>query len=285
MNHLLGAHTSTSGGVSKAIERAEKLGFTAIQIFTKNNNRWFSKPLEESEINKFKILNDNSNIKIIVSHDSYLINLCASNTEILKKSQNAFVDELKRCELLGIPYLNFHPGSHTGRGEDDGLKVIADSINLAHSQTKGFNVSSMLEITAGQGTVLGYKFEHINRIIEKVEEKHRMTVCIDTAHMFAAGYDFRDESSYYKTMKEFDDIIGIDKLKCFHLNDSKKELGSKVDRHEHIGKGFIGVDGFRNIMNDERLIDIPKILETPKGKEQLEDLENLNILKDLIKKS
>ncbi|MCW8848863.1 MAG: deoxyribonuclease IV [Melioribacteraceae bacterium] len=283
MNHLLGAHTSTSGGVSKAIERATQLNFSAIQIFTKNNNRWFSKPLEESEIEKFKSLDDKSTIKFIVSHDSYLINLCASNLEILKKSQNAFVDELTRCELLGIPYLNFHPGSHTGRGEQDGLKVISESINIAHSKTKDFNVSSMLEITAGQGTVIGYKFEHINRIIEKVEEKQRMSVCIDTAHMFAAGYDFSDENSYYKTMKEFDDIIGIDKLKCFHLNDSKKELGSRVDRHDHIGKGFIGIEGFRNIMNDERLISIPKILETPKGKEQLEDLENLTVLKSLIK--
>ena len=217
-----------------------------------------------------------------MSHDSYLINLCSSNPEILEKSQSAFIDELTRCELLGIPYLNFHPGSHTGRGEDDGLKVISDSINIAHSKTKGFNVSSMLEITAGQGTVLGYRFEQINKIIESIEEVERMSVCIDTAHMFAAGYDFRDEESYIKTMQEFDDIIGIDRLKCFHINDSKKELGSRVDRHENIGKGFIGLDGFRNIMNDKRLTTIPKILETPKGKEQLEDLENLEVLKNLI---
>ena len=282
MNQLLGAHTSTSGGVSKAIERANKLNFSAIQIFTKNNNRWFSKPLEEDEIEKFRSLDDKSTVKFIVSHDSYLINLCSSNPEILEKSQNAFIDELTRCELLGIPYLNFHPGSHTGRGEDDGLKVISDSINIAHSKTKGFNVSSMLEITAGQGTVLGYRFEQINKIIESIEEVERMSVCIDTAHMFAAGYDFRDEESYIKTMQEFDDIIGIDRLKCFHINDSKKELGSRVDRHENIGKGFIGLDGFRNIMNDKRLTTIPKILETPKGKEQLEDLENLEVLKNLI---
>ena len=282
MNQLLGAHTSTSGGVSKAIERANKLNFSAIQIFTKNNNRWFSKPLEEDEIKKFRSLDDKSTVKFIVSHDSYLINLCSSNPEILEKSQSAFIDELTRCELLGIPYLNFHPGSHTGRGEDDGLKVISDSINIAHSKTKGFNVSSMLEITAGQGTVLGYRFEQINKIIESIEEVERMSVCIDTAHMFAAGYDFRDEESYIKTMQEFDDIIGIDRLKCFHINDSKKELGSRVDRHENIGKGFIGLDGFRNIMNDKRLTTIPKILETPKGKEQLEDLENLEVLKNLI---
>lgn len=283
MNHLLGAHTSTSGGVSKAIERAEKLNFTAIQIFTKNNNRWFAKDLEEKEITNFKSNLSESNIKFIVSHDSYLINLCASNEEILKKSRIAFEDELKRCEILGIPYLNFHPGSHTGRGEDDGLKVIAESINIVHDKTKGFNVSSMLEITAGQGTVLGYKFEHINKIIELVEQKERMSVCIDTAHLFAAGYDIRSEKNYLITVKEFDDIIGLDRLKCFHINDSKKELGSRVDRHEHIGKGYIGFEGFRNIMNDEKLMNVPKILETPKGKEQLEDLENLKVLRDLIK--
>jgi len=284
MQHLLGAHTSTAGGVSKAIDRAEKLGFTAIQIFTKNNNRWFSKPLEESEIIDFKSKLKKSNIKFVVSHDSYLINLCAAKSDLLEKSGKAFVDELERCELLGIPYLNFHPGSHTGRGEEEGLKVIAESINIAHQKTKGFNVSSMLELTAGQGTTLGYRFEHIAKIIENVEEKNRMSVCIDTAHIFAAGYDFRTKEAYESTMKNFDNIIGLERLKCFHINDSKKEFGSRVDRHEHIGKGFIGKEGFANIMNDKRLEHIPKILETPKGKEQLEDLENLKVLKSLIKK-
>lgn len=282
MNHMLGAHTSTSGGVSKAIERAEKLNFTAIQIFTKNNNRWFAKPLEEKEIEAFKTNLNNSKIEFVVSHDSYLINLCASSVELLEKSRKAFIDELERCEILGIAYLNFHPGSHTGRGEEDGIKVIAESLNFAHEQTNNFNVSSMLEITAGQGTALGYSFEHIRKIIDLVEAKERMSVCIDTAHMFAAGYDFRTEEEYYKTMKEFNSIIGLDLLKCFHINDSKRELGSRVDRHEHLGNGFIGVDGFRNIMNDVRLINVPKILETPKGKEQLEDLENLDVLKNLI---
>ncbi len=282
MKQLLGAHTSTTGGVSKAIERAEKLGFTAIQIFTKNNNRWFSKLLDEDEINKFKTVLKQSNIKFIVSHDSYLINLCAVKPDLLKKSREAFIDELTRCELLGIPFLNFHPGSHTGRGEEEGLKVIAESINIAHEKTKDFNVSSMLELTAGQGTALGYKFEHIAKIIEMVDEKERMSVCIDTAHIFAAGYDIRTNESYVKTMSEFDKIIGLEKLKCFHINDSKKELGSRIDRHEHIGKGFIGKEGFINIMNDKKVESVPKILETPKGKEQLEDLENLAILKSLI---
>lgn len=282
MKQLLGAHTSTSGGVSKAIERAVKLGFTAIQIFTKNNNRWFSKPLEENEISKFKTLLKQSNIKYVVSHDSYLINLCAVKPDLLKKSREAFIDELTRCELLEIPYLNFHPGSHTGRGEEEGLKVIAESINIVHEKTKNFNVSSMLELTAGQGTTLGYRFEHIAKIIEMVDEKERMSACIDTAHIFAAGYDIRTKDSYEKTMSEFDKIIGLEKLKCFHINDSKKELGSRVDRHEHIGKGFIGKEGFTNIMNDKKIESVPKILETPKGKEQLEDLENLAVLKSLI---
>ena len=283
MEHLLGAHTSTSGGVSKAVERAEKLGFTAMQIFTKNNNRWLAKPLDEKEICKFKLSLEHSNIKIVVAHDSYLINLCATNLVLLEKSRVAFIDELTRCEELGVPYLNFHPGSHTGRGEDEGLKVIAESINIAHDKTIDFNVSSMLEITAGQGTALGYKFEHIAKIIELVEHKERMSVCIDTAHLFAAGYDFRTRETYYKTMQDFDRIIGLNKLKCFHMNDSKKELGSRVDRHEHIGNGFIGIEGFKHIMNDEKLLFIPKILETPKGKDQLEDIENLEVLKSLTK--
>lgn len=284
MEQLLGAHTSTSGGVSKAVERAEKLGFTAMQIFTKNNNRWYAKPLDNKEIDKFKTKLKISNIKFVVAHDSYLINLCSSNKELLKKSRIAFVDELTRCEQLGIKYLNFHPGCHTGRGEEEGLKIIAESINIAHDKTKDFKVSSMLEITSGQGTTLGYRFEHIARIMELIEDKNRMSVCIDTAHLFAAGYDFRTRETYYKTMRDFDKIIGLNRLKCFHMNDSKKELGSKVDRHDHIGNGFIGIDGFKNIMNNEKLVSFPKILETPKGKEQLEDLENLEVLRSLMRK-
>ena len=284
MQQLLGAHTSIAGGVSKSVDLAEKLGFTAMQIFTKNNNRWFQNPLEEKEIELFKTKLKKSNINFVVSHDAYLINLCAIKEEILKKSRAAFFDELERCELLGIPYLNFHPGAHLGAGEEDGIKLIAESINITHQKTKGFKVSSMLEVTAGQGSSIGYRFEHLRDIIDLVEEKERMSVCIDTAHIFAAGYDIKDQKNYKKVIKDFDEIIGLERLKCFHMNDSKKELGSKVDRHVHIGKGFIGLEGFANIMNDKRLEKIPKILETPKGKEQLEDLENLEVLKSLIKK-
>jgi len=283
MEQFLGAHTSTSGGVSKSVDLGEKFDFTAMQIFTKNNNRWIQKPLEEKEIEAFKTKLDKSSIRFVVSHDSYLINLCATDKEILKKSRIALIDELERCELLGIPHLNFHPGSHLGAGEEDGIKLIAESINIAHNKTKGYRVSSMLETTAGQGTAIGYKFEHLQKIIELVEQKERMTVCIDTAHVFAAGYDIKNPKNYKKVIKEFDEFIGLERLKCFHINDSKKELGSRVDRHEHIGNGFIGLEGFSNIMNDKRLKKIPKILETPKGKEQLEDLENLKVLRGLIK--
>ena len=283
-NLLLGAHTSTAGGVYTAIERAMKMKFTAMQIFTKNNNRWNAKPLEKDEIKKFKELLKNSDIKFVLTHSSYLINLCSKNKFILKKSRNAFIDELERCELLGIQHLNFHPGSHGGQGEKDGTKLIAESLNICHDKTKNFKVTSMLEATAGQGTTLGYRFEQLQKIIELVEDKKRMTVCIDTAHIFAAGYNIRDTKEYKKIIKEFDNIISLKRLKCFHMNDSKKELGSKVDRHEHIGKGFIGKEGFANIMNDKKLEKIPKILETPKGKEMKEDAKNIKMLLSLVKK-
>ena len=280
---LLGAHTSTSGGVSKSIERAENLGFTAIQIFTKNNNRWFQKPFDQKEIDKFKTNLKNSSIKFVVSHDSYLINLCAKDKSILKKSREAFLDELTRCEQLGIPYLNFHPGAHLGAGKKDGIKLIVESLNIIHNKTKHFKVSSMLEATAGAGTAIGYRFEQLSEIIDLVDDKERMSICIDTAHIFAAGYDIKNPKNYKKVIKEFDDIIGLDRLKCFHINDSKKELGSRRDRHEHIGKGFIGKEGFSNIMNDRQLKKIPKILETPKGKEMMEDIKNIKTLLSLIK--
>ncbi len=283
MKQLLGAHTSIQGGVSNAVDLAEKLKFSAMQIFTKNNNQWKGKPLSDDEVNSYKTKLKNSGIKFVVSHDSYLINLCAKDEEILQKSREAFWDELNRCEMLDIPFLNFHPGAHGGNGEDYGIKMIAESINIVHSKTKNFKVKSMLEVTAGQGTALGYKFEHLANIIDLVEHKERLSVCIDTAHIFAAGYNIKDEKEYEKVINDFDEIVGLSRLNCFHMNDSKKELGSRVDRHDHIGKGFIGVEGFRNIMNDKRLTHIPKILETPKGKEQLEDLENLSVLKSLIR--
>lgn len=284
MVQLLGAHTSIAGGISKAVDLAVKLKFNAMQIFSKNNNRWYAKSLENSEIESFKSKLAHSGIKFVVVHDSYLINLCSVNPELLQKSRESFIDELLRCEQLNIAYLNFHPGAHGGMGEDEGLKVIAESLNVVHDKTKNFKVSSMIELTAGQGTVLGYRFEQVRKIIDMVDDKSRLSVCIDTAHLYAAGYDIKTPDGYEKNMREFDNIIGFRMLKCFHINDSKKGLGSRVDRHEHIGKGFIGKEGFRNLMNDKRFEKIPKILETPKGKEQLEDIKNLTVLKSLIKK-
>lgn len=281
-NQILGAHTSTQGGVSAAVTLAQKLGFTGMQIFTKNNNRWQAKPLSEEEITKYKTLLKESGIKYVVAHDSYLINLCAKDQILLEKSRAAFIDELHRCEQLGITHLNFHPGAHGGVGEKEGIQLIADSLNYCHQLTPGFKVKSMLELTAGQGTALGCTFEQIAEIISLVKAKKRMCVCIDTAHIFAAGYDIRDKKNYRSVMKHFNEIIGADRLHCYHLNDSKKELGSRVDRHEHIGKGHIGLDGFRNIMNDEQFYHVPKILETPKGKEQVEDILNLKVLRELI---
>ncbi|MCR4418085.1 MAG: deoxyribonuclease IV [Ignavibacteria bacterium] len=283
MKILLGAHTSIAGGVDKAVERAARIGCTTFQLFTKNSNQWYAKPLNEQVIQNYKRLIKLKNLKPVIAHDSYLINLCAKDKSILKKSREAFIDELNRCELLGIDYLNFHPGSHMGMGELDGIKLIAESINIAHDKTKGYKVKSMIETTAGQGTSIGFKFEQIRKIIDLVEDKKRLAVCVDTCHIFAAGYDIRTEKVYEKTFQEFDEVIGLKYLKAFHMNDSKKGLGERVDRHEHIGKGKIGLNGFRFIMNDERFISIPKILETPKGEDMKEDIINMRKLLRLVK--
>jgi len=262
---LIGAHHSIAGGIYKAFERAQETGCRTLQVFTKNSNQWQSKPLTDEDVTNYKSVALKSTIRPVIAHDSYLINLCSSDPTVRRKSQAAFLDELRRCELLGIPYLNFHPGAHLGRGEREGIKLIADSLNQVHARTKDFHVLSVLETTAGQGTTLGYRFEQLREIIDQVDEPLRMGVCIDTCHIFAAGYDIATESGYEKTMQEFDSTVGFDRLVAIHSNDSKKGLGSRVDRHEHIGRGAIGDTGFRLLMQDVRLKQIPKILETPKG--------------------
>ena len=280
---LLGAHMSTSGGVHTAVDRATSIGCTALQVFTKNNNQWNAKPLTDEDIQNYKRKIAEASIAPVVSHDSYLINLCGTNPDILKKSRAAFVDELTRCEQLGIELLNFHPGAHLGAGEEEGIKKIIESLNLAHEMTKGFKVLSVVEATAGQGTAVGYKFEHLEKIINGVDDPKRMAVCIDTCHIFAAGYNITTEKAYEKTFKEFDAIVGFDRLAAFHFNDSKKGLGSHVDRHEHIGKGTIGKQGFAFLMNDKRFAEVPKILETPKSEDMHEDVENMRVLMKLVK--
>ncbi len=279
---LLGAHMSNAGGVHKAIERGARIGCTTIQLFVKNNVQWSAKPLEESDVASYKKLLSESNISPVVVHDTYLINLCAKDRAILRKSRAALKHEFDRAERLGAEYLNLHPGAHMGRGEHDGIKLIVESLNIIHEQTKGYRVKSVLETTAGQGTALGYRFEHLRQIIDLVEAKERMAVCIDTCHLFAAGYDISTELGYERTFREFEEIIGLDRLVVVHVNDSKRELGARVDRHAHIGKGRIGLGTFRLLMNDPRLTNIPKILETPKGPDLREDVENMRLLRSFI---
>lgn len=259
----VGPHVSTSGGVQNAPLNARALNATAFGMFTKNQRRWVAKPFEEETIDAFKVNCKQADYdpRFILAHDSYLINIGNPDSEMRKQSYDAFVDELIRCQQLGIGLLNIHPGSHiTLTDEDRCLETIADSINNALSETK--EVAVVLETTAGQGSNVGYRFEHLSRIISLVDDKSRVGVCIDTCHIFAAGYDIRSQDAYNKTMEEFDKTVGIKYLKGMHLNDSKGKLGSRVDRHHSIGAGEIGLDAFRCIMNDARMEEIPMVLET-----------------------
>jgi len=261
---FVGAHVSTAGGVFNAPLNAKNIGAKAFALFTKNQRQWKAKPLTEEAIKKFKdnLKEVGISPKYVLPHDSYLINLGHPEEEKRRKSIEAFVDEVERCYQLGLKYLNFHPGSHLRKvSEKECLRIIADSINEILGRTK--DVILVLENTAGQGSNVGYRFEHLAEIIEMVEDKSRIGVCLDTCHMFAAGYDIRTEQAYLKTMEEFDSIVGFKYLKGMHLNDAKSSLGSRVDRHQSIGKGNIGLEAFRLIMNDPRLDDIPLILETP----------------------
>ncbi|MGC9375652.1 MAG: deoxyribonuclease IV [Bacteroidales bacterium] len=260
----IGAHVSAAGGVENAPVNAHKIGAKGFALFTKNQRQWKAKPLTDENIQKFKENCEKYGYKkgTILPHDSYLINLGHPVKANLEKSRNAFLDEMQRCEQLGIDRLNFHPGSHLNKiSEEACLKTIAESVNVALDKTKG--VIAVIENTAGQGTNLGYTFEQIKYIIDLVEDKNRVGVCIDTAHAMAAGYDFLTDDSYKKFWDEFDKIIGFKYLKGMHLNDSKKNIGTRVDRHASIGEGFLGKNVFKNLMLDQRIDEIPLILETP----------------------
>ena len=259
----VGAHVSARGGVENAPLNALEIGAHAFAVFTKNQRQWKAKPLSEESITAFRENLDKSGIKPehVLPHDSYLINLGHPETEALEKSRAAFIDEMQRCEQLGLKLLNFHPGSHLGKiSEDESLERVAESIDMALAQTD--EVIAVIETTAGQGTNLGYRFEQLAEIIEGVRDKTRVGVCIDTCHIFTAGYDLRTGADCDAPIDAFDRIVGFDYLMGMHLNDSKPDLGSRVDRHESLGKGKIGWDAFEYIMQDERFDEIPLVLET-----------------------
>jgi deoxyribonuclease IV len=280
---LLGAHMSIAGGVGNALLDGKKVDCDAVQIFTKSSRQWAAKPYTKEEIEQFEINRKETGIAAIVAHDSYLLNLGSPDAALRKRSVAAFIDELERCEVLGVTNLIAHPGAHVGSGEAEGIKTIAKSLDEVHKACPGYKAKVTLEITAGQGSNLGYRFEQIGAIIDATKQGERLLVCFDTEHAFAAGYDLRTKDGYQRTFGEFDEAIGLDRLAAFHLNDSKKEFHSRVDRHEHIGKGFIGVEAFRMLMNDRRFWGLPMCLETPKGPDLKEDRDNLILLRSLIK--
>jgi deoxyribonuclease-4 len=278
---LLGAHISTAGGVDKAVERALGIGCTAAQIFVKNNMQWFAgSPFAEREVAAFR--ETAGQLGAIFGHSGYMINLSAANPEFLEKSRRALREELQRADQLGLPFLVLHPGAHLGAGVEHGLEKVVQSLDLVFESIPDVRTKVALETTAGQGSCLGCEFEHLAAILGAVRESKRLCVCIDTAHLFAAGYDISTEAGAKKTFTDFDRIVGREWLVALHLNDSKTGLGSRVDRHEHIGKGKIGLEGFRYIMSAPRFRNIPKVLETPKGKEMKEDVENMALLLGLM---
>jgi deoxyribonuclease-4 len=262
---VFGSHLSIAGGMHNALLKAEEHGFATVQVFTKNQQQWKCKPLDEAGINEWKKHRKRLKFTKTVSHDSYLINLASADDLLWRKSVDLFVEEVMRCKLLGIEYLVTHPGAHLGTGEEAGLRRVAEALDIVNNRVGECDVITCLEITAGQGSSLGYKLEHLARIIEGVREPKRLGVCLDTAHLFAAGYDFRG-AKYDAFRKQIEKTIGISRVKVLHLNDSKKPLGSRVDRHEHIGRGTIGIEGFRPFVRDEAFANVPKILETPKLK-------------------
>jgi len=280
---LLGAHVSIAGGVYNAPVNGRKATCDVVQIFTKSANQWKARPLTDEDAEKFVAAQKETGVKVVCAHDSYLINLASPDDILYEQSYKAFFEEMKRCDYLGIPDLVMHPGSHVGSGEEAGLRRVAESFNRLFDSDPEGKVKICIETTAGMGTNLGSTFEHLAQIIDMVEYRDRLGVCLDTCHVFAAGYPFATEAEYKKMMNKFDRIIGLDRLRIFHFNDSRKEFASRKDRHEHIGKGLIGKKPFGFFINDRRLEKIPMILETPK-KSIEDDIANLKVLRSMIRK-
>ena len=275
---LIGCHISISGGIEKSPGRGREFGCDAMQIFTANQRQWKSRPVSGETKANFVSGLSTYKIQEVVAHNNYLTNLGSPDPEKLEKSRMSFLQELERCDFLEIPYVVFHPGSHMGKGEDFCLQQIAESLDCVIEQKGEVETTLLLETTAGQGTNVGYKFEHLHNIIELCSYPEKIGVCLDTCHIFAAGYEIISEKAYQDTFQKFDDIIGLERLKVFHLNDSKHPLGSKKDRHNNLGQGYIGWEPFFRLMNDERFADCLMLLETPKGDEfyagEIEKLRN-----------
>lgn len=283
---ILGAHMSTAGGYYRALLAGAEIGCDCVQLFTKNNNQWRAKPLTEDDARQFREAMDETGIHDTLSHASYLLNLASPKPDLREKSIEGLIIELQRADALGIPHVVFHPGSYTTSSIEEGLQAIADSLNVVLKETKKLHATPLLENTAGQGTNLGYEFEQLAWIIEHVRWPERVGVCIDTCHTFAAGYPLASPAEYKQTIKSMDQAFGLSKIKAFHLNDSKHPLGSRKDRHEHIGEGEMGLEPFRNLINDRRFQKIPMYLETEKGERDGQNLDAMNLatLRSLIKK-
>lgn len=262
---LIGAHESAAGGPYRAVERAVEDDCEALQLFTKNNNRWEQRMWNDEEAREFRETYETSGLRGLMAHSSYLINPCSSSESTIEKSRKAMADELNRCQLLGIPYLVVHPGSHTGRGEAEGIELVVENTNRVYAEhgDEWPDVTLLWENTAGQGTALGYEFAHLRDILAGLERPERFGVCFDTCHAHAAGYDLTTREAYDAVWEDFDQVIGLSELEAFHLNDSKKEFDSRVDRHELIGEGDIGLETYEWLVNDERFESVPAVVETP----------------------
>lgn len=261
---MYGSHLSVAGGLHLALQEASRLQMTCVQVFTKNQRQWSAPPLTEAQITEWNNARRETGIDVAVSHDSYLINLANPGEEARTKSIRLYRDELERCEALGIPLLVMHPGSHLNTGEEAGLALVAEALNTLHSELPGLRVVTCLEVTAGQGTNLGHRFEHLRAIRDQIREPERVAVCLDTAHMLEAGYDLTSATGMRATLDELDAVIGLKLVRAVHVNDSKTPRGSRVDRHEHIGKGHVSLDAFAVLVNEPAFAALPKILETPK---------------------
>ncbi|MBI4586887.1 MAG: deoxyribonuclease IV [Planctomycetes bacterium] len=278
---LFGAHMSISGGLEIAFDRAESAGCEALQIFTKSTGMWKARPLTEEEVRSFRARAAAARPMPVLAHAAYLINIASPNKALREKSIQALFIELERCEALAIPGLVLHTGAHMGAGEEAGIKNLIASLDALHARARGFRSGILLETSAGQGSSVGWRFGDLGRVLEAVKEPERLGFCVDTCHIFAAGYDIRTRWGYRAAMEELDGAVGLERVRCIHANDSKKDLGSRVDRHEHIGKGYIGLEGFKHFIDDRRFKRLPYLLETPK--EDRMDEVNLAVLKKLGK--